>query len=135
MESNNIKSISASLKLLFYYASTVIQCMSLAGFRWPGWKRIATGKKLGQLCFFKLNYLSSVESKNAHKLINVFLFCRIIRYLSLRVQSMSKDDSRILGFYFSFSSQKRGTHRAIAPSNCWMRSNSLTEFRLELFDL
>lgn len=48
---------------------------------------------------------------------------------------MSKDDSRILGFYFSFSSQKRGTHCEIAPSNCWMRSNSLTEFWLELFEL
>ena len=31
--------------------------------------------------------------------------------------------------------KKRGTHCVIAPSNCWMRSNSLTEFWLELFEL
>lgn len=50
------------------------------------------------------------------------------------IKSSSQDDSRILGFYFSFSSPKRGTHCEIAPSNCWMRSNSLTEFWLELFE-
>ena len=69
--------------LLFYYASTVIQCISLAGFRWPGWKRIAAGKNWVNFAFS--SYLTSVESKNAHKAINVFLFYRTIRYLSLRV--------------------------------------------------